>query len=178
MQGYLAHKSGEVVHQSSLVQDLSSWIPAEARGNIWVSLESRDGDDFHRLCQSVMHHAGVRFLNRDTVVGRSIAGRFFTRAPGPPGLRNPEWLLLMQAVRLTLARMQHAELAGQLPAAGKRLPFFGQGRIPEAVGVFTADLSGGVPPQWTVQAAHIRNLLDAELAPGTHNMEVRNQKPF
>jgi hypothetical protein len=171
-------KSGKIVHQSPSFQDLAIWIPVEARGNIRVSLESRDGDEFHSFCQSVMQDAGMRFLDRDQVVGRSITVRFLTRAPGPPGLRNPEWLLMMQAVKLTLVGVQHAELAGELPVAGKRLPFFGQGRNSEAIGVFTADLSGGVPQQWTVQAAHIRNLLDAELAPGTYDMEVGNQRPL
>jgi len=167
-------KSGEIAHQSQSFQDLASWLPVEARGNIRVSMESRDGDDFHGFCQSVMQDAGRRFLDRDKVVGRSITVRLFTRAPGPPGLRNPEWLLMMQAVKLTLVGVQHAELAGELPAAGKRLPFSGQGQIPETIGVFTADLSGGVPQQWTVQAAHIRNLLDMEVACGTYDMEVGN----
>ena len=171
-------KSGKIVHQSPSFQDLAIWIPVEARGNIRVSLESRDGDEFHSFCQSVMQDAGMLFLDRDQVVGRSITVRFLTRAPGPPGLRNPEWLLMMQAVKLTLVGVQHAELAGELPVAGKRLPFFGQGRNSEAIGVFTADLSGGVPQQWTVQAAHIRNLLDAEVAPGTYGMEVGNVKPL
>ena len=79
VQGYLAHKSSKVVHQSSSFQDLSSWIPMKARGNIRVSQESRDGDDFHSFCQSVMQDAGRRLLKRDKVVG-SITVRFFTRA--------------------------------------------------------------------------------------------------
>ena len=40
-------KNGKIAHQSPSFQDLTSWIPVEARGNILVSLESRDGDEFH-----------------------------------------------------------------------------------------------------------------------------------
>jgi hypothetical protein len=118
---------------------------------------------------------GETFLGRDKVVGRSITVRFFTRAPGPPSLRNPEWLLMVRAVKLTLAGVQ---LAREAPAAGRRLPFFGQGRIPEAIGVFTADLSGGMPQQWTLQVAHLRYLLDLEVASGTYEMEPGNMKPL
>jgi len=139
--------SGKIAHQSPSFQELSSWIPVEARGNIRVSLEDRDGDTFHSFCQSVVKDAGEpcgeTFLNRDKFVGRSITVRFFTRAPGPPGLRNPEWLLMTRAVKLTLVGVQPRQLAAELPAAGRGLPFFGQQRIPEAIGVFTADLSGG-----------------------------------
>ena len=56
------------------------------------------------------------------------------------------------------------------------LLFSGQGRIPEAIGVFTADLSGGTPSQWTLQVAHVWRLLDFEVAPGTHGMDVGNVK--
>jgi len=88
-------KSGKLVHQSPSFQDLASWIPVEARGNIQVSLEARDGGDFHSFCQSVVRDAGEpygeTFLDRDNVVGRSITVRFFTRAPGPPGLRKRDW---------------------------------------------------------------------------------------
>jgi len=160
----------------SSVQDLISWIPVEARGNIRVSLESRDGDDFHSFCQSVVRDAGEpygeTFLDRDQVVGRSTTVRFFTRAPGPPGLRNPEWLLMMRAVELTLVGVQQPQLAGESPAAGTMLPILGQGRVPEVIGVFTADLSGGTPQQWTLQVAHVRYLLDLEVASGTYDMDV------
>jgi hypothetical protein len=95
-------KSGKLALQSPSFQDLTSWLPAEARGNIRVLLEARDGDEFHSFCQSVVRDAGESygetFLDRDKVVGRSITVHFFTRAPGPPGLRNPEWLLMMRAV--------------------------------------------------------------------------------
>jgi hypothetical protein len=175
-------KSGKIVHQSPSFQDLAMWIPVEARGNIRFSMEARDGGDFHSFCQSAVRDAGepygAAFLDRDTVVGRTITVRFLTRAPGPPGLRNPEWLLMMRAVKLTLVGVQPRQLAGESTAGGRRLPFFGQARIPEAIGVFTADLSGGMPSQWTVQAAHVRNLLDLEVAPGTYEMEVGNFQPF
>ena len=174
--------SGKIVHQSPSFQALSSWLPMEARGNIRVALESRDGDDFHSFCQSAARDAGElfgeTFLDRKKVVGRSITVRFFTRAPGPPGLRNPEWLLMMRAVKLKLVGVQPQQLARESPAAGMRLPFFGQTRTPEAIGVFTADLSGDMPSQWTVQAAHIRNLLDLGVATGTYEMEIKNQKPL
>ncbi|KAJ1471492.1 hypothetical protein T484DRAFT_1916223, partial [Baffinella frigidus] len=172
-------KSGSIVHQSPSFQDLTSWIPAQARGNIRVCLEARDGDDLHTFCQSVVRDAGElspdseTFRELNKVVGRSVTVRFLTRAPGPPGLRNPQWLLLVRAVKLTLVGVH-----GGSPAAGMRLPFFGQARIPEAIGVFTADLSGGMPPQWTVQAAHVRNLLDLEVAPGTYDMDTGNMKPL
>jgi len=175
-------KSGKIAHQSPSFQDLASWLPVEARGNIRVSLESRSGDDFHSFCQSVARDAGElcgeTFLDHDKFVGRSITVRFFTRAPGPPGLRNPEWLLMVRAVELTLVGVQPRQLAGKLPAAGNMLPFWGQARIPEAIGVFTADLSGGTPQQWTVQAAHVRNLLDMEVGSGTYDMDVGQFKPF
>jgi hypothetical protein len=171
-------RSGKVVHQSSSFQDLATWIPEEARGNIRVSLEARDGDNFQSFCQSVVKDAGEpygeSFLELDKVVGRAITVRFFTRAPGPPGLRNPEWLLMMRAVKLTLVGVQ----PGESTAAGMMLPFFGQKAIPEAIGVFAADLSGGMPSQWTVLAAHVRNLLDAEVAPGNYDLEVGNMKPL
>jgi len=52
----------------------------EARGNIRVSLESRDGDDFHSFYRSVARDAGEpygdTFLDRDKVVGRSVTVRF------------------------------------------------------------------------------------------------------
>jgi len=68
-----------------------SWIPVEARSNIRVSMESRDGDDFHSFCQSMVRDAAEQcretFLDRDKVMGRSTTVRFFTRTPGPPGLR-------------------------------------------------------------------------------------------
>ena len=174
--------SGEIVHQSSSFRDLTSWIPVQARGNIRVSLEARDGDEFRSFCQSVVRDVGElyedTFLDRDKVMGRSIIVRFFTRAPGPPGLRNPEWLLMMRPVKLTLVGVQPRQLAGQSPTAGTRLPFFGQTRISEAVGIFTADLSGGSPQQWTLQVAHVRYLLDLEVASGTYDMEASNMKPF
>ena len=48
----------------------------EARGNIRVSLESGDGNDFHSFCQSVTRDAGEpygeTFLERDKVVGRFL----------------------------------------------------------------------------------------------------------
>jgi hypothetical protein len=167
------------VHQSSSFQDLASWIPAEARGNIRVSLESRDGDDFHSFCQSVVKDAGEpygeTFLGCDKVVGRSITVRFFTRAPGPPGLRNPEWLLLMRAVKLTLVGVQ---LAVDSPVFWRGLPLLGQAQVPEVTGVFTADLSGGTPQQWTLQVAHVRYLLDLDVASGTYDMDTGNVKPF
>ena len=176
-------QSGRIAHQSPSFQDLiAPWLPVEARGNIRVALESFDGDDLHSFCQSVVRDAGEpygqTFLNRDKVLGRSITVRFFTRAPGPPGLRNPEWLLMMRAVKLTLVGVQPRQLAGELPAAGKRQSFFGQRKIPEAIGVFTADLSGDMPSQWTVQAAHIRNLLDAEVASGTYDIDPGGMKPL
>jgi len=175
-------QSGKIAHQSPSFQDLTSWLPLEARGNIRVALESRDGDDFHSFCQSVVRDAGEpceeTFLDRDKVVGRCIAVHFFARAPGPPGLRNPEWLLLIRAVKLTLVGLQPRQLAGESPAACRRLPFFGQARIPEAIGVFTADLSGDMPSQRMVQAAHVRNLLDLEVASGTYDMEVGSMKPL
>jgi len=175
-------KSGKIAHQSPSFQDLTSWLPVEARGNIRVSLESRDGDDFHSFCQSAVRDAGEpygeTFLDPDKVVGRSITVRFFTRAPGPPGLRNPEWLLMVRAVKLTLVGVQSRQLAGELPVAVRRLPFRGQGRIPEAIGVFTADLSGGTPQQWTLQVAHVRHLLDMEVAPGTYDMDTGSSKPL
>jgi hypothetical protein len=175
-------RSGKIAHQSPSFQHLTSWIPVEARGNVRVSMESRDGDKFHSFCQSVVKDAGEPygeiFLDCDNVLGRSITVRFFTRAPGPPGLRNPEWLLMMRAVKLTLVGVQPQKLSGESPAAGMRLPFLGQTRVPEAIGVFTADLSGDMPQQWTVQAAHVRNLLDMEVATGTYDMEVLNMKPL
>jgi hypothetical protein len=175
-------KNGMIAHQSPSFQDLTSWIPVEARGNIRVALESRDGDDFHSFCQSVVRDAGEpheeTFLDLDNVVVRSITVRFFTRAPGPPGLRHPEWLLMVRAVELTLVGVQPRQLASESSAAGTRLPLFGQGRIPEAIGVFTADLSGAMPLQWMVQAAHARNLLDLEVASGTYNLDVGNMKPL
>ena len=175
-------QSGKIVHQSPSFADLTSWIPVEARGNIRVSLESRDGDDFHSFCQSVVRDAGEpygeTFLDRDKVLGRFITVRVFTRAPGPPGSRNPQWLLMVRAVKLTLVGVQSRQVAGEVPAAGRGLPFFRQELIPEAVGVFTADLSGGMPSQWTVQAAHVRNLLEVEVAPGTYNMDTGDMKPL
>ena len=82
---------------------------------------------------------------------------------------------MVRAVKLTLVGVQRA---GELPAAGRAMTFFGQRRIPEAVGVFTADLSGGTPPQWTLQVAHVRYLLDMEVASGTYEMGFGNLKPF
>jgi hypothetical protein len=175
-------KSGKIAYQSPSFEDLTSWLPVEARGNIRVSLESRDGDDFHSLCRSVERDAGEpcgeTFLDRDKVVGRSITVRFFTRAPGPPSLQNPEWLLMVRAVKLTLVGVQPRQLSGGLPVAGRRMPFRGQGRISEAIGVFTADLSGGTPSQWTLQVAHVRYLLDMEVALGTYDMDAASSKPL
>ena len=172
-------KSGKIAHQSLAIQDLTRWIPPEARGNIRVLLESRDGDDFHGFCQSAVRDAGEpysgTFLDVEQVVGRSITVRFLTRAPGPQGLRNPDWLLMIRALKLTLVGVQ---LAGDSPAAGRRLPFFGQARLPEAIGVFTVDLSGGMPQQWTLQVAHVRYLLDMEVGSGTYDVEVGNIKPL
>ena len=52
---------------------MSRWLPVEARGNIRVSLESTDGDDFHSFCQSVVRDAGEPygeiFRELDKVVG-------------------------------------------------------------------------------------------------------------
>jgi hypothetical protein len=173
-------KGGKIEYQSPSFHDLFSWIPLEARGNIRVSLESRDGDTFHSFCQRVVRDAGEpygdTFLDLDQVLERSITVRFFTRAPGPPGLQNPEWLLMVRAVKLTLVGAQPRRLAGELPAAGRRLPFWGQGTMPEAIGVFTADLSGGTPQQWTLQVAHARYLLDLEVASGTYSIEVGDMK--
>jgi len=174
--------SGKIAHQSPSFKDLTSWIPVEARGNIRVSLDSRDGDDFHSFCQSVARDAGEPcgeiFEGVDKVVGRSITVRFFARAPGPPGLRNPEWLLMVRAVKLTLVGVQSQQLAGESPSAGNRLRFWGKARVPEAIGVFTADLNGGTPQQWTLQVAHVRYLLDLEVASGTYDIAVGNMKPF
>ena len=174
--------SGAIAHQSLSFQVLTSWIPEEARGNIRVCLESRDGDEFHSFCQSAVRDAGEpygeTFLGRDKVVGRSITVRFFTRAPGPPGLQNPEWLLMIRAVKLTLVRVQPRLLEGGTPAAGTTLPFFGQRPIPEAVGVFTADLGGVGPAQWGLQVAHVRYLLDMEVASGSHDMDVGKMQPL
>jgi len=173
--------SGSIVHQSPSFEHLTSWIPAEARGNIRVSLESGDGDDFTSFCKSVARDAGEpcgdTFLDRNKVVGRSITLRLFTRAPGPLGLRNPEWLLLVRAVKLTLVGVQPRQL-GESTAQGTSLPFFGKARFPEAVGVFTADLSGGTPQQWTLQVAHVRYLLDLEEASGTYNLAVGTLQPM
>jgi len=170
--------TGKIAHQSPSFQELFSWIPVEARGNIRLSLEARNFDIFQTFCQSAVKDAGEpygdTFPDRDKVLGRSITVRFFTRAPGPPGLRNPDWLLMIRAIKLTLVGVQR----GELPDAGRRPPFFGQARVPEAIGVFTADLSGGTPQQWTVQAAHVRNLLDAEVASGTYEVQAGNIKPL
>ena len=175
-------KSGKITHQSPSFEDLTRWIPVEARGNIRLALESGDGDDFHSFCQSVVRNAGGPYgktsLDRDKGFGRSITVRFFTRAPGPPGLQNPEWLLMMRSVKLTLVGMQPRQLAGELQPVGRRKAFFGQRTIPEAIGVFTADLSGGTPQQWTLQVAHVRYLLDMEVASGTYDIEVGNLQPL
>jgi len=175
-------ESGKIAHQSRSFEDLTSWIPWEASGNIRVSLETRDGDEFHSFCQSVVRDAGEpygeTFLDRDKVLKRSITVRFFTRAPGPPGLRNPEWLLMVRAVKLTLVGVQPRQLTGDLPAPGKRQSFFGQEQILEAIGVFTADLSGGTPQQWTLQVAHVRYLLDLDVASGTYGMDMGNFTPL
>ena len=171
--------SGAIAHQSLSFQALTSWMPAAARGNIRVALESRDGDDFHSFCQAAARDAGEpygdTFLDRDKVIGRSITLRFFTRAPGPPGERNPVWLLMVRPVKLTLVQVQPA---GGAPSPGATPPFFGQRAIPEAVGVFTADLRGGEPSQWTLQVAHVRYLLDLEVASGVHDMEVGRMQPW
>ncbi|KAJ1492789.1 hypothetical protein T484DRAFT_1770437 [Baffinella frigidus] len=120
-------KSGNIASQSPSFQDLASWVPSEARGNIRVSLEACDGHDFHSFCSSVARDAGEpcgeTFTHISSVVGRRITVRFFTRAPGPPGLRNPEWLLLMRAVTLTLVGVQ-PHLAGELPASSDKRPWF------------------------------------------------------
>ena len=175
-------KNGMIAHHSPSFQDLTSWIPVEARGNIRVALKSQDGDDFHSFCQSVVRDAGElhgeTYLGRDNVVGRSITVSFLTRAPGPPGLRNPEWLLMVRAVKLTLVGVQHMQLAGESPIADMTPPVLDQGRIPEAIGVFTADLSGSNPQQWTLQVAHVRYLLDLEVASGTYDMDTGNLKPL
>ena len=85
---------------------------------------------------------------------------------------------MMRAVKLTLVGVQSRQLAGEVPAAGRGLPFFRQAQIPDTVGVFTADLSGGTPQQWTLQVAHVRYLLDLEVASGTYDMEVGHIKPL
>jgi hypothetical protein len=85
---------------------------------------------------------------------------------------------MLRAVKLTLVGVQQGQLAGQLPAAGRRLSFFGKAQIPEAIGVFTTDLSGGTPQQWTLQVAHVRYLLDLEVASGTYGMDTGNVKPL
>jgi hypothetical protein len=175
-------KSGKIVHQSPSFRTLTSWVPVEARGNIRVLLEARDGDEFHSFCQSVVRDAGEpyggTFPDLDQVVGhnrRSITVHFLTRAPGPPGLRNPEWLLMMRAIKLTLVGVQ---LDGEPPTSGSKLPFFGHAHLPEEVGVFTADLRGGNPQQWTLQVAHVRYLLDLEVASGTYDTVAGNQNPW
>jgi len=85
---------------------------------------------------------------------------------------------MMRSVKLTLVGVQPRQLAGESPAAGMRLLVWGQGRIPEAIGVFTADLSGGTPQQWMLQVAHVRYLLDLEVASGTYDMDTGNVKPL
>jgi len=82
---------------------------------------------------------------------------------------------MMRAVKLTLVGVH---FAGDPPAAGSKLPFFGQVQLPEAIGVFAADLSGGTPQQWTLQVAHVRHLLDLEVASGTYDIAVGNQNPW
>ena len=44
--------------------------------------------------------------------------------------------------------------------------------------MFTADLSGGTPQQWTLQVAHVRYLLDMEVASGTYDIQVGNLQPL
>ena len=85
---------------------------------------------------------------------------------------------MVRAVKLTLVGVQSRQLAEESPAAGMMPQAFGMGWIPEAIGVFTADLSGDMPSQWRVQAAHIRNLLDLEVASGTYDMDTGNMKPL
>jgi hypothetical protein len=85
---------------------------------------------------------------------------------------------MVRAVKLTLVGVQSRQLAEESPAAGMMPQAFGMGWIPEAIGVFTADLSGDMPSQWRVQAAHIRNLLDLEVASGTYDMVTGNLKPL
>ena len=125
---------------------------------------SGTGGEFHSLCQSVARDAGEpygkTFRELEKVL-ESFTVHSFTGAPGPPGLRNPEWLRMVRAVTLTLVGVQ---LAGESPAAGRRLPTSWQGQILEAVGVFTVDLSGGAPQQWTLQVAHARYLMELEVA--------------
>ena len=45
-------KSGKIASDSPSFKDLAGWIPAEARGNIRVSLEASDGHDFTSFCQA------------------------------------------------------------------------------------------------------------------------------
>jgi len=85
---------------------------------------------------------------------------------------------MMRAVKLTLVGVHPRQLAGGSPAAKMRQPFWGQARVPEAVGVFTADLSGGTPQQWTLQVAHVRYFLDMGVASGTYDMDTGNFKPL
>jgi hypothetical protein len=85
---------------------------------------------------------------------------------------------MVRAVKLTLVGVQSRQLAGESPAAGMMLPFLDQGRIREAIGVFTADLSGSTPQQWTLQVAHVRYLLDLEVASGTYDMDTGNMQPL
>ena len=158
-------KNGKIASESPSLQYLQRWIPAEARGNIRVSLEAQDGHDFNSFCQAVVRDAGEpcgeSFAGRDKVVGRSLTVRFFTRAPVTPGLRNPEWLLLMRAVTLTLVGVQ-PQRAGEQNAAGKRQWFFGsQAPLQDCIGVFSADIGGALPPQWTVQVVSTPSLNSA-----------------
>jgi len=78
--------SGAVAYQSPSFQDLLSWVPEETRGNIRVALwESRDGDDFHSFCESVVRDAGEpygeTFLDRDKVVGTKLWGVLLASPP-------------------------------------------------------------------------------------------------
>ena len=83
-------KSGKVAHQSPSFQQLTSWLPEAARGNIRLELEARDGEDFNSFCQSVVRDAGEpygeTFLDRDKVEGRCGAGgRSVARTPAAAG---------------------------------------------------------------------------------------------
>jgi hypothetical protein len=100
-------KSGKIAHLSPSFQHLTSWIPVEMYGNIRLSLESRDGDEFHSFCQSVVRDAGEpyreTFLDRDNVVGQlppfplslpSLRVRWGAAGHGHASVRVCQWALI------------------------------------------------------------------------------------